>query len=117
MATAKSSSTAVDIFRRSRRVEPQSGQDIVITIDLDLQKTAEDQLRKSPQGRGVIISMDPNSGEFGVASAPLSIPIFFRSASPKEGQAEYQKRSTIPITLSSIGRFQGSTRRDRPGNP
>src|SRR5204862_4247304 len=42
------------------RVEPQSGQDIVITIDLDLQKTAEEQLRKSPQGRGVIISLDPN---------------------------------------------------------
>ena len=45
------------------RVEPQAGQDIVITIDLDLQKAAEEQLRKSPQGRGVIISMDPNNGE------------------------------------------------------
>src|SRR6185369_2730699 len=32
------------------RVEPQSGQDLVLTIDSDLQLAAEDQLRKSPQG-------------------------------------------------------------------
>src|SRR6059058_4373398 len=53
------------------RIEPQSGQDILTTIDLDLQEAAEDQLRKSPQGRGVIIAMDPNNGEiFALASAP-----------------------------------------------
>src|SRR6185436_13530894 len=39
------------------RVEPQSGQDLVLTIDLDLQLAAEDQLKKSPQGRGVIIAL------------------------------------------------------------
>src|SRR5713226_2205767 len=33
------------------RIEPQSGQDIVTSIDLDLQEAAEEQLRKSPQGR------------------------------------------------------------------
>src|SRR5713226_5327947 len=42
------------------RVEPQKGQDLVATIDLDLQQAAEDQLRKSPHGRGAIIAMDPN---------------------------------------------------------
>src|SRR2546423_616166 len=72
------------------RVEPQSGQDIVITIDLDLQKAAEEQLRKSPQGRGVIISMDPNNGEvLALASAPTFDPnLFSQRITTKEGRAE-----------------------------
>src|SRR5438128_2399717 len=37
------------------RIEPQKGQDLITTIVLDLQQAAEDQLRKSPHGRGVII--------------------------------------------------------------
>src|SRR5207302_9253896 len=57
------------------RAGPQAGQDIVITIDLDLQKAAAEQLRKSPQGRGAIISMDPNKGEIlALASAPTFDP-------------------------------------------
>ena len=55
------------------RVEPQPGQDMITTIDLDLQLVAEDQLRKSPQGRGVIIAMDPNNGE---VLAMASLPTF-----------------------------------------
>jgi len=80
------------------RVEPQSGQDIVITIDLDLQKAAEDQLRKSPQGRGVIISMDPNNGEIlAMASAPTFDPnLFSQRITTKEGRAEYQKLLNDP---------------------
>jgi len=74
------------------RIEPQSGQDIVTTIDLDLQKAAEDQLRKSPQGRGVIIAMDPNNGEIlALASAPTFDPnLFSQRITTKEGRAEYQ---------------------------
>src|SRR5262249_6826470 len=60
------------------RVEPQSGQDIVTTIDLDLQQAAEDQLRKSPQGRGVIVAMNPNTDEIlAMASAPTFDPNLF----------------------------------------
>jgi penicillin-binding protein 2 len=74
------------------RIEPQSGQDIVTTIDLDLQQAAEDQLRKSPQGRGVIIAMDPNNGEiFALASAPTFDPnLFSQRIATKAGRAEYQ---------------------------
>src|SRR5438309_4995017 len=74
------------------RVEPQSGQDIVTTIDLDLQEAAEDQLRKSPQGRGVIIATDPNNGEiFALASAPTFDPnIFSQRITTKAGRSEYQ---------------------------
>jgi len=80
------------------RVEPQSGQDIITTIDLDLQEAAEDQLRKSPQGRGVVISMDPNNGEiFAIASAPTFDPnLFSQRITTKEGRAEYQKLLTDP---------------------
>src|SRR2546426_8651964 len=80
------------------RVEPQSGQDIVITIDLDLQKAAEEQLRKSPQGRGVVISMDPNNGEIlALASAPTFDPnLFSQRITTKEGRAEYQKLLNDP---------------------
>ncbi len=80
------------------RVEPQPGQDIVTTIDLDLQKAAEDQLRKSPQGRGVIIAMDPNNGEiFALASAPSFDPnLFSQRITTKEGRAEYQKLLNDP---------------------
>jgi len=80
------------------RVEPQSGQDIVTTIDLDLQQAAEDQLKKSPQGRGVIIAMDPNNGEIlAIASAPTFDPnLFSQRITTKEGRAEYQKLTTDP---------------------
>ena len=80
------------------RIEPQSGQDIVTTIDLDLQEAAEDQLRKSPQGRGVIIAMDPNNGEiFALASAPTFDPnLFSQRITTKAGRAEYQKLLTDP---------------------
>ena len=80
------------------RIEPQSGQDIVTTIDLDLQQAAEDQLRKSPQGRGVIIAMDPNNGEiFALASAPTFDPnLFSQRITTKAGRAEYQKLLNDP---------------------
>jgi penicillin-binding protein 2 len=97
------------------RVEPQSGQDIVTTIDLDLQQAAEDQLRKSPQGRGVIIAMDPNNGEIlAMASAPTFDPNIFSRLATKEGRAEYQKLLTDPdkplIDRAIQGRYPpGST--------
>src|SRR5213080_4706122 len=80
------------------RIEPQSGQDIVTTIDLKLQEAAEDQLRKSPQGRGVIIAMDPNNGEiFALASAPTFDPnLFSQRITTKAGRAEYQKLLNDP---------------------
>jgi penicillin-binding protein 2 len=80
------------------RVEPQSGQDIVTTIDLDLQQAAEDQLRKSPQGRGVIIAMNPNNGEImALASAPTFDPnLFSQRITTKAGRAEYQKLLNDP---------------------
>ncbi|KXJ98399.1 MAG: penicillin-binding protein 2 [Acidobacteria bacterium OLB17] len=97
-------------------VPPQSGQDLVTTIDLDLQLTAEDQLAKSVTKRGVVVAMDPNTGEIlAMASAPSFDPnIFVKGASTPEGRkqiAEYWKDETRPLLNRAIqGRYPpGST--------
>lgn len=71
-------------------VPPQPGQDLVTSIDLDLQTVAEDQLRTSATGRGVIVALDPNNGEIlALASAPTFDPNVFSRIGTKEGRAEY----------------------------
>ena len=71
-------------------VVPQPGQDLVTTIDLDLQTAAEEQLRTSSTGRGVIVALDPNNGEIlALASAPTFDPNLFSRIGTKAGRAEY----------------------------
>lgn len=71
-------------------VAPQIGQDLVTTIDPDLQAVAEEQLRMSSTGRGVIVVMDPNNGEIlALASAPTFDANLFSRMGTKEGRAEY----------------------------
>src|SRR5678815_839650 len=72
-------------------VPPVSGRDLVTTIDLDLQESAEEQLRDSATKRGVIVALDPNNGEiFALASAPTFDPnLFSQRINSKAGRAEY----------------------------
>jgi penicillin-binding protein 2 len=72
-------------------VAPQPGQDLVTTIDLDLQEVAEEQLRTSATKRGVIVVMNPNNGEvLALASAPTFDPnLFSERIGTREGRAEY----------------------------
>jgi penicillin-binding protein 2 len=97
-------------------VQPQAGQDLVTTIDLDLQMAAEDQLNKSSTNRGTIISMDPNNGEiFAMASHPSFDPnIFVRGSTTPEGRkqiAAYWQDEKRPLYNRAIqGRYPpGST--------
>lgn len=97
-------------------VPPQSGQDLVTTIDLDLQLEAEHQLATSVTKRGTIIAMDPNNGEiFAMASAPSFDPnVFVRGSSNPEGRAQiaaYWKDEKRPLYNRAIqGRYPpGST--------
>ena len=71
--------TVAGAFRtKSKVVQPQAGQDLVSTIDLDLQLAAEEQLANSATKRGTIIAMDPNNGEIlAMASAPSFDPNAF----------------------------------------
>lgn len=97
-------------------VQPQSGQDLITTIDLDLQLEAEKKLADSPTKRGTIIATDPNNGEVLVmASAPSFDPnIFIRGSSNPEGRkaiAGYILDEKRPLLNRAIqGRYPpGST--------
>lgn len=81
-------------------VAPTPGRDLVTTLDLDLQKTAEEQLETSATGRGVIIAMDPNNGEvLALASYPTFDPnLFSQRITTKEGKAEYAALLNDPET-------------------
>ena len=81
-------------------VAPIPGRDMVTTIDLDLQKAAEEQLENSVTKRGVIIAMDPNNGEIlALASAPSFDPnLFSQRITTKEGKAEYAALLNDPET-------------------
>jgi penicillin-binding protein 2 len=97
-------------------VPPQSGLDLVTSIDLDLQLEAENQLATSVTKRGTIVAMDPNNGEiFVMASAPSFDPnIFVRGSSSPEGRAQiaaYWQDEKRPLYNRAIqGRYPaGST--------
>ena len=97
-------------------VPPQSGQDMITTIDLDLQNAAEEQLANSATKRGTIIATDPNNGEVLVmASAPSFDPnIFVQGSTKPEGRrqiAAYWQDETRPLYNRAIqGRYPpGST--------
>jgi penicillin-binding protein 2 len=97
-------------------VQPQSGQDLVTTIDLDIQLAAEEKLASSVTKRGTIIAMDPNNGEMlAMASAPSFDPnIFVRASSSPEGRraiAAYWQNESRPLYNRAIqGRYPpGST--------
>lgn len=97
-------------------VAPQSGQDLVTTIDLDLQKAAEQQLAISATKRGTVLVMDPNNGEMlASASAPSFDPnSFVQRISTPEGRKEiagYYTNEERPLLNRAIqGRYHpGST--------
>jgi penicillin-binding protein 2 len=97
-------------------VEPQPGQDMVTTIDLDMQLQAEEQLRSSPSGRGVIVALDPNNGEiFVLASAPTFDPnIFSQNVISRETRREiaslFRDPKTPMVNRAISGRYPpGST--------
>jgi len=81
-------------------VNPTPGRDLVTTIDLDLQQSAEEQLANSATKRGVIIAMDPNNGEIlALASYPTFDPnLFSQRITTKEGRTEYKALLDDPQT-------------------
>ena len=97
-------------------VPAQAGQDMVSTIDLDLQLAAEQKLAESATKRGTIIAMDPNNGEILVmASLPSFDPnIFVQGSKTPEGRkqiAAYWQDEKRPLYNRAIqGRYPpGST--------
>ncbi|MEQ1643526.1 MAG: penicillin-binding protein 2 [Pyrinomonadaceae bacterium] len=88
-------------------VQPQSGQDLITTIDLDLQLEAEKRIAATPTKRGTIIATDPNNGEVLVmASAPSFDPnIFISGRSSPDGRraiAAYWQDEKRPLFNRAI---------------
>jgi len=81
-------------------IPPQPGQDLITTIDYELQQAVEDELRNSVTRRGVIIVMDPNNGEIlALSSYPTFDPnLFSQRITTKEGRAEYAALLNDPET-------------------
>ncbi len=98
-------------------VPPQQGQDLVTTIDLDLQEAAEEQLRNSPSQRGVIVALDPRNGEvLAMASYPTFDPnLFSQRITTREGRAEYARLLSDPQTPLYNRAIRGRTRPARRG--
>lgn len=97
-------------------VPPQAGQDLISTIDLDLQLAAENQLATSVTKRGTIIATDPNNGEIlAMASLPSFDPnVFVQESKTPEGRkkiAAYWQDESRPLYNRAIqGRYHpGST--------
>jgi len=98
--------------------EPKPGTDLYLTIDLDVQKAAEDALGSRA---GAVVAMDPNTGEIlALASHPTYDPnLFPRGISPKDWtrlmndpthplynraiQSVYPPGSTFKIVVSLAG--------------
>ncbi len=97
-------------------VPPQAGQDLITTIDLDLQLAAEEKLAATPTKRGTVIAMDPNNGEMlAMASLPAYDPnVFVQGSAKPEGRkqiAAYWQDNHRPLYNRAIqGRYPpGST--------
>ncbi|HYP49945.1 MAG TPA: penicillin-binding protein 2, partial [Pyrinomonadaceae bacterium] len=97
-------------------VQPQAGQDLVSTIDIDLQMAAEESLATSITKRGTIIAMDPRNGEIlAMASLPSFDPnVFVKGSTTPEGRkqiAQYYTNEERPLLNRAIqGRYHpGST--------
>ncbi len=78
------------IQRELEVVPPQPGQDLVTTIDFEMQMAAEKYLANTPSKRGVIVAMNPNSGEImALASHPTFDPnLFSQRISTPAGRRE-----------------------------
>jgi penicillin-binding protein 2 len=72
-------------------IPPQPGQDLITTIDDEMQLKAEEALANSATKRGVIVMMNPNNGEvLAMASAPSFDPnLFSQRISTPAGRKEY----------------------------
>lgn len=63
----------------------QPGSNIYLTIDKDVQKAADEGLRKSPTGRGAVVVLDPRNGSvLALSSAPDFDPNTLLSFDPDE---------------------------------
>jgi cell division protein FtsI/penicillin-binding protein 2 len=98
-------------------VPAQAGQDMVSTIDLDLQLAAEEQLAKLIHEARTIIAMDPNNGEIlAMASLPSSIRTsLYREARLLRDENRSPRIGRMKNARSTTARSRVVILRDRRG--
>jgi penicillin-binding protein 2 len=90
-------------YRQSETIEsqPEPGQNVVLTIDLDLQRAAEESIvaHHGVDARAAVVVMDVRNGDvLAMASSPTINPLFFTGGlSPAEMQQEAARRADAKL--------------------
>ncbi|MBF0096848.1 MAG: penicillin-binding protein 2 [Magnetococcales bacterium] len=89
--------------RELRRTPPRPGQDIALTLDMDLQQEAERALAESSGGTGAMVIMRPHSGELLVmASQPSYNPNQFVNGFLPDEWRQLTQDPNRPLTNKAI---------------
>ncbi len=94
-----------------RRVAPQQGHNVYLTVDVRLQYVMEKAFRDAGIGRGASVLVDPNSGEIlAMTSIPSYDPNTFIPSITQSGWDALNKDETHPLMNRAIlGYAPGST--------
>ena len=90
-------------YRMSENIwsQPEPGQNLVLTIDLDLQRAAEASLAKhqGPDARAAVVVMDVRNGDvLALASSPTINPLYFTGGlAPEEKRREDARRTDMKL--------------------
>ena len=90
-------------YRQSETVDtqPEPGQNVVLTMDLDLQRAAEQSLKNhhGADARAAVVVMDVRNGDvLAMVSSPTINPLFFTGGlSPQEMQTEAARRADMKL--------------------
>ena len=90
-------------YRQSETIDtqPEPGQNVVLTVDLDLQRAAEASLAKNrgSDARAAVVVMDVRNGDvLAMASSPTINPLYFTGGlSPDEMEREHARRSDMKL--------------------
>ncbi len=89
--------------RELRRTPPHPGQDIHLTLDMDLQREAERALAESSGGTGALVVMRPHSGELLVmASQPTFDPNQFVNGFQPDEWRQLIQNPNRPLTNKAV---------------
>ncbi len=90
-----------ELLGDKRPIVPKRGSDITLTIDLDLQRAAEDAFL--PGARGAIVAMDPRSGEvLALASKPNYDPNEFSTGITQARWDQLSQGGNYPLFNRAI---------------
>lgn len=80
-----------------------AGSDVYLTLNFDLQRAAEEGLKKSKTGRGAAVALDPRTGAvLALASAPAYDPNIFVGYSDEDNPKQSKKINEYNLAVQGI---------------